>query len=132
MKVSQCAAQPRGRGGDAGTELQVLHVLLLLFPCGPLPGFPPAAPGPAPPGRTTETVRADIVYLMSRFNSSKALLRQDGRPVYFVYDSYRIAPADWAHLLTPQGQATVRGTDWDGAYVCGRDFTSSCTRCRQV
>eukprot|EP00775_Hariotina_reticulata_P013015 gene13015-13144_t len=68
-------------------------------------------------GRTMQTVRADVEYLMSRFNTSKALLRHEGRPVYFVYDSYQIPPADWSNMLAPQGQVTVRGTDLDGVFI---------------
>jgi hypothetical protein len=42
------------------------------------------------PGRTAASTREDVADLMGRFRGSKALLRAgDGRPVYFVYDSYR-------------------------------------------
>lgn len=72
-------------------------------------------PHPGPAGRTVETVRADVHWLMQRFNGSSALLRVEGRPVYFVYDHYRLPPDQWAHMLTPGGEASVRGTELDGA-----------------
>ncbi|GBF95021.1 hypothetical protein Rsub_07522 [Raphidocelis subcapitata] len=71
------------------------------------------------PGRTTASVREDLADLTGRFGRSGALLRLEpgGRPVYFVYDSYRIPAAEWAELLTPGGASTVRGTDLDGIFL---------------
>jgi glycoprotein endo-alpha-1,2-mannosidase len=51
---------------------------------------------------------------MEQYGSSPALLRIDGRPVYYMYDSYRIPADAWAKLLTPGGELTVRGTHLDG------------------
>jgi hypothetical protein len=51
---------------------------------------------------------------MEQYGSSPALLRIDGRPVYYMYDSYRIPADAWAKLLTPDGELTVRGTHLDG------------------
>jgi glycoprotein endo-alpha-1,2-mannosidase len=57
------------------------------------------------PGRTAETVRADLRYLIDRFGASDALLRggaeRGSGPVFFVYDSYLTAAAEWATLLGP-------------------------------
>lgn len=38
-----------------------------------------------------------------------------GLPVFFVYDSYHIPPGDWAKLLQPGGELSLRGTEADGA-----------------
>lgn len=69
---------------------------------------------PALAGRTVEAVHADLQHLMEQYGSSPALLRIDGRPVYYMYDSYRIPADAWAKLLTPGGELTVRGTHLDG------------------
>ena len=70
------------------------------------------------PGRTAATVREDLQYLMRRpeVAASPAVLRLGPQrlPLYFVYDSYHISPADWAALLTPGGEGSMRGSDGDG------------------
>jgi hypothetical protein len=54
---------------------------------------------------------------MKTLGNSSALLRVEGRPVYYVYDSYRVSAQDWAALFDPQGASTVRGTALDGECV---------------
>jgi hypothetical protein len=65
-------------------------------------------------GRTAATFREDLEHLMKTLGNSSALLRVEGRPVYYVYDSYRVSAQDWAALFDPQGASTVRGTALDG------------------
>ncbi|PRW33846.1 glyco endo-alpha-1,2-mannosidase [Chlorella sorokiniana] len=73
------------------------------------------------PGRTAETVREDLQYLMRRpeVAASPAVLRLGPQhlPLFFVYDSYHITPADWAPLLSPGGKGSVRGGDGDGVFI---------------
>jgi len=40
-------------------------------------------------GRTVKSVREDLEDLHKRFGGSTALLRVDGKAVYYLYDSYR-------------------------------------------
>lgn len=68
-------------------------------------------------GRTVETVREDIIYLLTRHNHSSALQRIGGRPVWYMYDSYRIEADEWATLLAPNGTRTIRGTPLDGEWA---------------
>ena len=68
-------------------------------------------------GRTLPGLREDLIWWFARYNSSSALQRSfDGRPVFYVYDSYKSAPAEWAHLLCGGGHA-LRGTPLDGGWV---------------
>lgn len=68
-------------------------------------------------GRSVESVRADLQHLMSQHNASQGLMRLGGRPVYFVYDSYRLPAAQWARLLGKGGDVSVRGTELDGVFI---------------
>jgi hypothetical protein len=68
------------------------------------------------PGRTVDSVREDLADLHKRFKTSGALLRLEGRPVFYVYDSYRLPAAEWAQLFTAGGDKTVRGTELDGGW----------------
>lgn len=61
-------------------------------------------------------MREDLHHLMALYSNSTALFRLGGRPVYFMYDSYRIPAEDWAQVLTPEGSSTVRGTELDGEH----------------
>jgi glycoprotein endo-alpha-1,2-mannosidase len=54
------------------------------------------------------------MYLSAKYRSSPAVFRLGGRPVYYVYDSYRLPTSDWADLLLPGGDSSVRATDDDG------------------
>jgi hypothetical protein len=74
-------------------------------------------------GRTVEDVRADLQHLMSQHNTSQGLMRVGGRPVYFVYDSYRLPAQEWARLLGQDGNITVRGTELDGGSACSNPAT---------
>mmetsp|Transcript_5650 Transcript_5650/g.12426 ORF Transcript_5650/g.12426 Transcript_5650/m.12426 type:complete len:218 (+) Transcript_5650:521-1174(+) len=38
-------------------------------------------------------------------------------PVYFVYDSYRIASDEWAKVLSREGSHSIRGTAADGCFI---------------
>mmetsp|Transcript_3482 Transcript_3482/g.10757 ORF Transcript_3482/g.10757 Transcript_3482/m.10757 type:complete len:363 (-) Transcript_3482:196-1284(-) len=60
-------------------------------------------------GRSPETVRDDLAYLLDRYGDG--LLRACGRPVVYVYDAYH--SPDWSPVFCPDGARTVRGTAHD-------------------
>ncbi|KXZ56938.1 hypothetical protein GPECTOR_1g846 [Gonium pectorale] len=69
-------------------------------------------------GRTKESVREDLEYLGGKYRDSPALLRYNGRPVYYVYDSYRLPASEWSQLLKPRDSSlSVRGTVADGFFL---------------
>lgn len=76
------------------------------------------------PGRDAATSGEALRYLVDTYGNHLACHRRDGRPVVYVYDSYLTPAADWARLLQPDGEITIRGTDHDcvviGLWV-GRD-----------
>ena len=70
------------------------------------------------PGRSVETFRQDVAYLHQRYGASQSWLRSaDGRPWYYVYDSYHIAPASWVTALGAQHPSGLRGAREDGYFV---------------
>ncbi len=71
-------------------------------------------------GRTASTTREAIAYLIERYGDSSALHRlaaHGNRPVFFVYDSYLRPAAEWAEVLTPSGESTLRGTKADAVVI---------------
>ena len=73
-----------------------------------------------PAGRDAKMVREAIVYLLDTFGHSPALYRdarRDGRAVFYIYDSY-LTPADeWATVLAPDGENTIRGMPYDATVI---------------
>jgi hypothetical protein len=83
-------------------------------------------------GRTAATFREDLEHLVQTLGNSSALLRVEGRPVYYLYDSYRVSAQDWAALFDPQGASTVRGTPLDGGCVPWNIVCLRNALCRKV
>ncbi|KAL3097580.1 hypothetical protein niasHT_023380 [Heterodera trifolii] len=94
--------------------------------------------------RTAATVRRDIAYILEQYGQHPALYRRkpaappanskekDDKeknakelPLFYVYDSYRIGPDQWAAVLGRNGTETIRGTELDslmiGLYVDNGD-----------
>lgn len=69
-------------------------------------------------GRSAESVRADLDFLADAYGGHAGLFRGvDGRPLFFVYDSYHISPAEWVRVLSPGGDLSVRGGAADGVFM---------------
>ena len=71
-------------------------------------------------GRNAETTREAIVYLVDKYGKHPAFHRGEefgGRPVIFLYDSYLTSAEEWATILAPDGENTIRGTPYDTAVI---------------
>ncbi|SPQ99868.1 Glycosyl hydrolase family 99 [Plasmodiophora brassicae] len=65
------------------------------------------------PSRTVDSVRRDIDYLHEQYKDGSDARRM----TIFVYDSYQIAEGDWARLLRPGGDLSIRGTRVDADVI---------------
>jgi glycoprotein endo-alpha-1,2-mannosidase len=61
--------------------------------------------------------RQDLAYLHEVVGESPALRRIQGKPLFFVYDSYHISVQDWKTLLSPSSPTTLRGGPMDGVFI---------------
>ncbi len=71
-------------------------------------------------GRNAATTREAIVYILNTYGPHPAFYRGrefGGRPVFFVYDSYKTPAAEWAQVLSSDGANTLRGTRFDAAVI---------------
>ena len=82
-------------------------------------------------GRSAATTKEAIMYIIDRYGSHPAFYRDrqhGGRPMFYIYDSYLVPDADWATILSPSGENTIRGTKYDsiviGLYVKEGDWSS--------
>ena len=68
--------------------------------------------------RDESTLRNDIKHVVDTYGNHKALYRYRIKshmsvPLIYVYDSYHTKPEEWARLLKPDGDITIRGTKYD-------------------
>lgn len=69
-------------------------------------------------GRTPATVKENIKKIIDKYGNHPAFYTYEGKPMFFIYDSYNIESEDWATILSPQGSNTIRNTVYD-SYVIG-------------
>lgn len=62
-------------------------------------------------------LREQLSYLVKTYSQHHAFYKKDGKPLYYVYDSYKISPSEWSELLSENGRKTVRKTELDGLYI---------------
>lgn len=71
-------------------------------------------------GRDADGARRAIGYLVDTYGPHPAFYRADRfgrRPMFYVYDSYLVPAGDWARVLSPAGEATIRGTAHDAIVI---------------
>lgn len=72
------------------------------------------------PGRDAVTSGEALRYLAAAYGEHPALWRPrafGGRPVVYVYDSYLTPAQEWARLLRPEGDLSIRGTPADAVVI---------------
>lgn len=67
--------------------------------------------------KTIIELRDQLSYLVKTYSQHPAFYKKDGKPMYYVYDSYKIAPEEWSKLLSENGEKTVRNTELDALYI---------------
>ncbi|WP_258405450.1 endo-1,3-alpha-glucanase family glycosylhydrolase [Shewanella sp. FJAT-52076] len=67
--------------------------------------------------RSAEEFHAIITELMQKFGTHPALYRYQGKPLYYVYDSYKLPVSEWQKLLLPGGELSLRTPELDGQFI---------------
>ncbi len=74
-------------------------------------------------GRGPVTLKQDIDHIVKRYGPSPAFYRhgggavRPGKPLLYVYDSYLTPAAEWAKVLAPGGEGSIRGTSLDAVVI---------------
>ena len=109
--------RPGVSGGDSQGVLTDAALQTALEACAAEGGIGVALHLEPYSGRSAQSVREDLEYLRERYFAHPGLHRWRGRPVLYVYDSYHIAPAEWARVLAPGGDLSVRGAPADAHFI---------------
>ena len=68
--------------------------------------------------RSVESIRSDVSYIIESYGNYSSFFRSSNElPLFYVYDSYHIDPAQWSRLLTHDGDISVRGTPLDAVFI---------------
>lgn len=69
------------------------------------------------PGRNAEMTRQNIQKIIDTYGKHPAYYKMNGKPLFFVYDSYLTPANEWATLLNKSGEITIRNTPYDAVMV---------------
>lgn len=64
-------------------------------------------------GRSAKSVRDDIQEILKLYGKHPAFYRNNGKPWFFIYDSYLTGFEEWTSLLKPDGKISIRNTPLD-------------------
>jgi glycoprotein endo-alpha-1,2-mannosidase len=68
-------------------------------------------------GRNAETTRRNIQSIIDSYGKHPAFYRINGKPLFFIYDSYLTPAKEWETLLCPEGSITIRNTPYDSIMI---------------
>jgi len=68
-------------------------------------------------GRGPVSLRQNLSYIHESYAQHPAFYKVNGKPFYYIYDSYLTSAKEWSRLLTPGGDISVRGTVLDAVFI---------------
>ena len=70
---------------------------------------------------TVDNFKAHLQYVKEQYWDHPAFYKKKvgfrELPVFYIYDSYRVLPQQWARLLSTQGDISIRGTNLDALFI---------------
>jgi glycoprotein endo-alpha-1,2-mannosidase len=69
------------------------------------------------PGRSAATMGEAVAHIVGTWGGHIAFYRHNGKPFFYVYDSYLLPAEEWAALLKPDGANTIRNTANDSLMI---------------
>lgn len=61
--------------------------------------------------------KEQLSYLNTQYGDHPAIFKYNGKPFYYIYDSYKLRNDEWSKLLTINGQLSLRNTSLDGTFI---------------
>jgi len=67
--------------------------------------------------RSVEELREQLEYIQSQYGKHPAIFKFNNKPLYYLYDSYKITSEEWSKLLKPEGIHSVRNSNIDATII---------------
>ncbi|MBT29410.1 MAG: alpha-mannosidase [Thalassobius sp.] len=61
--------------------------------------------------------KEQLEYVANKYGEHPALYKYNGKPFYYVYDSYKLSNEEWQKVFSPEGEMSVRNTELDGTFI---------------
>jgi len=66
---------------------------------------------------TVEEFRSLLSYISSKYLQHPAMYQIDGKPLYYLYNSFQLKHYEWQSLLHPDSTSTLRNSPLDGVFI---------------
>jgi glycoprotein endo-alpha-1,2-mannosidase len=66
---------------------------------------------------TIKEFRESVCYLIDKYGKYPAFYKQNDKPFFYIYDSYKIKAIDWATVLGTKGSSSLRKTKYDATFI---------------
>lgn len=67
--------------------------------------------------QNAEEFKNQLEYLSLNYGRHPALFLVNNKPLFYVYDSYKLKVNEWKKLLTNKGELSIRNTTADGIFI---------------
>jgi len=64
-----------------------------------------------------EELREQLEYIYYQYSSHPAIFKSKNKPLFYMYDSYKLSSKDWSKLLKPKGDLSIRNTPLDATMI---------------
>lgn len=67
--------------------------------------------------KTTKEFRAHLEYIVANYSEHPAFYKLNGKPFYYLYNSYKLNYKMWQRILKPESSSSIRNTRLDGIFI---------------
>jgi glycoprotein endo-alpha-1,2-mannosidase len=67
--------------------------------------------------KTADEFRELMEYISSSYLQHPAIYKIDGKPLYYLYNSFQLKHEEWQSLLNPDSTSSLRNTPLDGVFI---------------
>ncbi len=67
--------------------------------------------------KTTREFKAHLEYIIDKYSEHPAFYKLNGKPFYYLYNSYKLNYQKWQSLLNPDSISSIRNTSLDGVFI---------------
>ncbi len=67
--------------------------------------------------KTVGEFKAHLEYITANYTDHPAFYKLNGKPFYYLYNSYKLNYRDWQTMLNPDSVSTIRNTPVDGVFI---------------